>query len=104
MRSKHTNNSYSSSIAKEYISNSLPLYNVTSEIETQHVWRDGKKTADVAGYKIILAQEGVNPFTVKLEAMPELPPFLTPVNVIQLEAIEIRGKVYFRGTNIEVAK
>lgn len=41
-----------------------------------------------------LSKKGVNPFVVKFEKEPTLPPFLSEVRLDNLEAIEIRSNVY----------
>ena len=45
-----------------------------------------------------------NPFTVKFEQKPELPPFLAIVEFEKLEGIEIRSNVYFKADSLKVVK
>lgn len=105
MKTKNKKSSYSLETAVKYIQDDKPIYNVSSEIETQLVWTDdGKRTDEVAGYKIYFSQEGVNPFAVKFAKMPSLPPFLSEVKLDNLEAIEIRSNVYFRAEGVRVVK
>lgn len=97
-------NSYSEATSALYISDKAPIINVSSEIEKQYNWIDNKRTDEVVGYKAYFVQEGVNPFAVKFEKEPALPPFLSEVKLDNLEAIEIRSNVYFRATGVRVVK
>lgn len=101
MNTKSTKNGYDATIVKKYLSDEKPIINVSSEIETQYKWIEGKRTEEVVGYRIYFSQEGVNPFAVKFEQKPKLPRFLAEVTIEQLEAIEIRSKVYFRAESVQ---
>ncbi|MFT8425150.1 MAG: hypothetical protein ABF682_02425 [Liquorilactobacillus sp.] len=59
---------------------------------------------EIKGYKLYFSQEGVNPFAVKFEKMPSLPPFLSEVKLDNLEAIEIHSNVYFSAEGVRVVK
>ncbi|EMW5757449.1 hypothetical protein AAFC71_001810 [Enterococcus faecalis] len=104
MKTKHSKKPYSEATATLYVNNKAPFINVSSEIEKQYNWIDGKRTDEVIGYKVYFVQEGVNPFAVKFENEPTLPPFLSEVKLDNLEAIEIRSNVYFRATGVRVVK
>lgn len=104
MKTKNSQNSYSEATAKLYITTDKPVTNVSSEIEIQYNWVDGKRTDEITGYKLYFAQEGVNPFAVKFKNKPSLPPFLSEVKFDNLEAIEIRSNVYFRAAGLRVIK
>ena len=104
MYTKNIRNSYDEAITRKYLSDEKPIINVSSEIEPQRRWDGEKYTDETLAYKIYLAQEGVNPFAVKFEKKPKLPPFLSEVTLEKLEAIEIRSKVYFRAESIEEKK
>ena len=100
MHRKNIKNIYDERMAKKYVTKKKPFINVSSEIEIQHNWIEGKPTKEVMGYKLFFVQEGVNPFAVKFERKPELPKFLSEVTLEKLEAIEIRSKVYFRAESV----
>ncbi|WP_284642057.1 hypothetical protein [Paenibacillus silviterrae] len=102
MKTKNSQNAYNEDTARHYISDNKPIINVSSALETQYNWIDGKRTDEVTGYKLFFSQEGVNPFAVKFEKKPILPPFLAEVTLAKLEAIEIRSNVYFRSEGIRV--
>ncbi|EMK3850198.1 hypothetical protein AAD008_002100 [Listeria innocua] len=104
MRTKSSTNSYSETTVPQYISPEKPIINVSSEIEVQYNWVDGKRTDEITGYRLYFSQDGVNPFAVKFKKKPPLPTFLTEVKLDTLEAIEIRSKVYFRAEGIRVVK
>lgn len=104
MKTKNSQNAYNEETARQYISNDKPIINVSSEVEIQYKWIDGKRTDEITGYKLYFSQEGVNPFAVKFEKKPTLPPFLSEVKLDKLEAIEIRSNVYFRSEGVRVVK
>ncbi|MFT8930228.1 MAG: hypothetical protein ABF969_12930 [Sporolactobacillus sp.] len=104
MKIKNSINSYNEATAQQYLSGEKPVINVSSEIEIQYKWIDGKRTDEITGYKLYFSQEGVNPFAVKFEKKPTLPPFLSEVKLDKLEAIEIRSNVYFRSEGVRVVK
>lgn len=58
----NTANSYSGATSALYIDENKSIINVSSEIEKQYNWIDGKRTDEVVGYRAYFAQEGVNPF------------------------------------------
>lgn len=104
MKIRNSANSYNEATAQQYLSGEKSVVNVSSEIEVQYNWIDGKRTDEITGYKLYFSQEGVNPFAVKFEKKPSLPPFLSEVKLDKLEAIEIRSNVYFRSEGVRVVK
>ena len=104
MRIKNSLNSYNEAATQKYISENNPIINVSSEIEIQYKWIEKNRTDEITGYKLYFSQEGLNPFAVKFEKKPTLPPFLSEVKLDKLEAIEIRSNVYFRSEGIRVVK
>lgn len=101
MYTKNIKNNYDEATTKKYLSEEKPIVNVSSEVEEQYRWVEGKCTDEILAYRIYFAQEGVNPFAVKFEKKPKLPLFLSEVTLEKLEAIEIRSKVYFRAENVK---
>jgi hypothetical protein len=104
MKTKSSQNSYNTATAGQYIQDSKPIIIVSSEVEIQYNWVDGKRTDEVTGYKLYFAQEGLNPFAVKFVTKPSLPPFLSEIKLDKLEAIEIRLNVYFRSEGVRLVK
>ncbi|MEK5133099.1 hypothetical protein NST39_03355 [Bacillus sp. FSL W8-0645] len=104
MKTKNSKSEYNEETAKQYISDDKPIINVSSEVETQYKWIEGKRTDEVTGYKLYFTQEGVNPFVIKFVNNPVLPPFLSEVKLDNLQAIEIRSNVYFRSEGVRVVK
>lgn len=104
MKTHNSQSSYSSETTGKYIVDDKPIYNISSEVETQYNYIEKKRTDEVKGYKLYFSQEGVNPFAVKFAKMPSLPPFLSEVKLDNLEAIEIRSNVYFRAEGVRVVK
>lgn len=101
MYTKNTQNCYDEATAKKYLSEDKPIINVSSEVEEQYKWVEGKCTDEISAYRMYFAQEGVNPFAVKFPKKPKLPSFLSEITLDKLEAIEIRSKVYFRAENVK---
>lgn len=104
MKIRNSQNTYNENTAKQYISVDKPIINVSSEVETQYNWIDGKRTDEVTGFKLYFVQEGVPPFAVKFEKQPSLPLFLSEIKLDKLEAIEIRSNVYFRSEGVRGVK
>lgn len=97
-------NRYSEATARKYIETKVPIKCVTSFIETQYEYVNNKATNNVRGFKLWFAQEGLNPFTVKFEKKPELPPFFSIIEFENLQGIEIKNNVYFKADGIKVIK
>lgn len=104
MKVKNSLNTYSEEITDRYLDSKKSIINVSSEIEVQYNWVDGRRTNEIAGYKLYFVQEGVIPFAVKFKDTPTLPPFLAEVKFEALEAIEIQSHVYFRAEAVKVEK
>ena len=105
MKTKNAKSAYSAETVSKYLADDNPFYNVSSEIETKYKYTvDNKRTDEIESYKLYFAQEGVNPFPVKFLKKPSLPPFLSEVELDNLEAIEIRSNVYFRAEGVRVIK
>ena len=81
-----------------------PTQCTTSFIEKQYEYVDRQRTDNITGYKLWFVQEGLNPFTVKFEKEPTLPPFLSIVEFDNLQGIEIRNNVFFKADGFKVVK
>lgn len=97
-------NQYNSETARKFIVNNAPVQCTTSHIETQYKFVDKQRTDEIRGYKLWFVQEGLNPFVVKFDKQPELPPFLSIVEFENLQGIEIRSNVYFKADSLKVVK
>ncbi len=97
-------NGYSEATAQKFIKSDVPTQCTTSFIETQYEYVDRQRTDNITGYKLWFVQEGLNPFTVKFEKEPTLPPFLSIVEFDNLQGIEIRNNVYFKADGFKVVK
>ena len=104
MKIRNSQSSYSQETTAKYIADDKPIYNVSSEVETQYNYIEKKRTDEVKGFKLYFSQEGLNPFAVYFSKMPSLPPFISEVKLDNLEAIEIRSNVYFRAEGVSVVK
>lgn len=95
---------YSEATARKYIQPDIPVQCVTTFIETQYEYVDNQRTDTIRGYRVWFIQEGVNPFAVKFETKPTLPPFLSMIEFENLQGIEIRTNVYFKADGMKVVK
>lgn len=102
MKIRKKNNGYSHELATTYISEDKPVISLSTEAETQHVWKNGHRTNEISGYQAWFAQEGLEPFKVKFESRPQLPQFLSAVRLKDLEACQVKNNIYFKATEIEV--
>ena len=98
------NNQYNSETARKFVVNSLPVQCTTSFIETQYKYVDKQRTDEITGYKLCFVQEGLNPFVVKFDKKPELPPFLSIVEFENLQGIEVRSNIYFKADSLKGVK
>lgn len=96
--------SYSEGTAQKFIASDKPIHCVTSFIETQYEYVEKQRTDTVRGYKLWFVQEGLNPFSIKFETQPTLPPFLATITLDNLQGIEIRNNVYFKANGLKVVK
>ena len=97
-------NSYSEVTARKFIQENTPTHCTTSFIEPQYDYVEKQRTDTIKGYKLWFVQEGLNPFSVKFENEPTLPPFLSTIEFDNLQGIEIRNNVYFKADGIKVVK
>lgn len=97
-------NQYSEATALKYIPKNVPVKCVTSHIETQYEYVDKQRTGNIKGYKLWFVQEGLNPFIVKFDKKPDLPPFLSIVEFEELKGIEVCSNVYFKATSLKAVK
>lgn len=104
MKAIRRNGGYSADTANNYIDNNQPIYSLSTELELQHKWQDNRPTDVVIGYKAWFSQEGQEPFEVKFDNQIKLPRYLAKVNFDNLEACEVRSKVYFKADSLKEVK
>ncbi|CDX64495.1 Putative uncharacterized protein [Leuconostoc citreum] len=105
MKKQFTQSSrYLESTAYENIRKDQPVQCVTAFVEVQYEYVDKQRTDNIKGYKLWFIQEGLNPFSIKFQKKPELPPFLSIVEFENLQGIEIRSNVYFKADGMRVVK
>lgn len=95
---------YSLLTTSKYIVPALPIYSLSTELEVQRVFENGRPTNEIQAYKVWFVQEGLEPFQVKFLEEIELPDFLSVVEFDNLEACEIKRNVYFRANGINEVK
>ena len=55
MYRKNVENCYQEITAKKYLSDEKSIINVSSEIEVQYKWIEGKRTEEITGYKLFFS-------------------------------------------------
>lgn len=93
---KRSRSGYSKEVAEENLFTSKPIISLSTELTTQYKWVDGERSDTVIGYQAWFVQEGTEPFKIKFEKKPTLPPFLSEVALENLEGCEVGNNVYFR--------
>lgn len=101
---KHKQGGYSTTTATEYIKPDKPIHSLSTELETQQLFEDGKPTGEIIAYKATFIQEGLEPFQVKFEDKVKLPDFLSLVQFDNLQAVEVHYNVYFKADSIKEVK
>ena len=77
IKTKHKKDGYSATTATEYVSPTKPIHSLSTELEPQQLFEDGKPTGEIIAYKATFVQEVLEPFQVKFEDKVKLPEFLT---------------------------
>lgn len=104
IKTKHKKGGYSATTAMEYVKPDKPIHSLSTELEPQQLFEDGKPTGEIIAYKATFIQEGLEPFQVKFENKVELPDFLNLVEFDNLQAVEVRYNVYFKSDGIKELK
>ncbi|MFU2182298.1 hypothetical protein ACMZ6Y_01150 [Streptococcus pluranimalium] len=91
---------YSADTAKEYIDLKATLYSLSTSLDNKFEYVDGERTQNIIAYESWFIVEGTEPFKVKFPKKVSLPPFMSPVNLIDLEAVVVRGNVYFKASGL----
>lgn len=104
IKTKHKKGGYLATTATAYVNTTKPIYSLSTELETQQLFEDGKPTGEIIAYKATFVQEGLEPFQVKFEDKVKLPEFLSLVEFDNLQAVEVRYNVYFKADGIKEVK
>lgn len=102
MKAKKTSG-YSADLAKIYISDKTEVLLLSTELQKQFKWVNGKPTDEVTGYKVLCGIPD-DYFFVKFDKKVALPQFGSIVKLAGLEACEVEKNVYFRAEGIEEVK
>jgi hypothetical protein len=104
MKTRYKKAGYSAQVARKYIDPTQPIFLLSTNLEEQYKYEDGKRTDDIIGYRAWFSQAGLPPFMVKFEHEVKLPKYMTLVGFEKLEGIEIRYDVYFKAEDITEVK
>ena len=104
MKTRNRKGGYSTITANEYIDNKQGIYCLSTELEPQHLFEDGKPTGEIIAYKATFIQKGLEPFQVKFEDKIKLPDFMSLIQFDNLQAVEVRYNVYFKADGIKEVK
>ena len=104
MKATYKKNGYSKETASHYIKENKPVRILSTELEPQQNFVDGKPTGEIVAYKAWFTQEGVEPFVVKFDTDIKLPKYLSAIEFEDLMACEIKYKVYFKAINVKEIK
>lgn len=92
---------YSSPLAKQLVDESKPTYSVSTELTPQQRFEDKKPTGVVIAYKAWFTQAGLPPFEVKFTDEVKLPAYLSVVEFINLQAVEVSYNVYSKADGLK---
>lgn len=104
MKTRNRKGVYSTITANEYIDNKQGIYCLSTELEPQQLFEDGKPTGEIVAYKATFIQKGLEPFQVKFEDKIKLPDFMSLIQFDNLQAVEVRYNVYFKADGIKEVK
>lgn len=75
MKAKTMKSGYNLETANKYIEENKPVCNLSTELEPQHNFVNGKPTGEIVAYKAWFTQEGVEPFVVKFDSKIKSPKY-----------------------------
>ncbi len=88
-------------LADKIISQKQPIYSLSTELEPQQRFEEGKPTGEIVAYKAWFVQEGQDPFQVKFEDKIELPAFQSMIQFDTLQACEVKYNIYFKANDLK---
>ena len=96
IKTKHRQSGYSVATASQYVNPTKPIHSLSTELEPQQLFEDGKPTGEIIAYKAT--------FQVKFEDKIKLPDFMSLIQFDNLQAVEVRYNVYFKADGIKEVK
>ena len=100
----HRQSGYSSTLADSIVGKNKPVHSISDELAPQQQLEDKKPTGEIIAYKAWFTQEGLPPFEVKFSDEVQLPPYLSVVEFINLQAVEVSYNVYFKADGMKEVK
>lgn len=104
MKTNFRKKGYSMETASFYIDKNKAVYSLSTELEPQQNFVNGKPTGEIVAYKAWFSQKGVEPFVVKFDTEIKLPKYLSVIEFEDLMACEIKYNVYFKAINVKEIK
>lgn len=95
---------YSSDLANKILDTSKPIHSLSNELEPQQKFEDNKPTGEIIAYKSWFTQSGLPPFEVKFTEEIKLPAYLTVIEFINLQAVEVGYNIYFKADGLKEVK
>ncbi|MDN5447245.1 MAG: hypothetical protein L0F86_07630 [Lactococcus lactis] len=100
----HRQSGYSSMLADTIVSKNKPVHTISTELTPQQKLEQKKPTGEIIAYKSWFIQAGLPPFEVKFTDKIQLPPYLSVVEFINLQAVEVSYNVYFKADGLREVK
>ena len=94
---------YSIQLAAPYNTSDIPTYSVSVRLVPQYKWENHRPTEEVIGFKAMFIRKGLDePLIVKFSKEIELPAFLSVVELENLMACSVKGRLYFKADGLKV--
>lgn len=100
----HRPSGYSAELADTIVSKSKSIQSLSVELTPQQKFEENKPTGEIVAYKAWFTQSGLPPFEVKFNDEVKLPDYLSVVEFINLQAVEVSYNVYFKADGIKEVK
>lgn len=75
MKTNFRKKGYSKKTASFYIDKNNTVYSLSTELESQQSFVDGKPKGEIVSYKAWFTQKGVNPFVIKFDSKIKSPKY-----------------------------
>lgn len=98
---KTTKSGYTTTLADNIINQNQPIYSISTELEPQQQFEDGKPTGEIVAYKAWFIQEGLDPFQVKFEEAIKLPKYMSLIQFDTLQACKVKYNIYFKANGLK---
>lgn len=100
----HRPSGYSTDLANQILDSSKPVHSLSNEAEPVQKFEDKKPTGEIIAHKAWFSQSGLPPFEVKFTDEVKLPTYLSVVEFINLQAVEVSYNVYFKADRLKEIK